>query len=178
VGRPVPTFELQVRGERGEVLGPGQPGEILVRGEQVAGEYLEQGSTVDTEGWFPTRDRGFIDEFGCVYLEGRADDVIVRGAENISPGEIEEVLLEHPAVSEVAVVAIPDQQWGEAVGAVVVFKEDARATEAELREWVKQRLRSSRVPAAIRVAEELPYNEMGKLLRRIVRQKFAELPPQ
>jgi long-chain acyl-CoA synthetase len=175
VGKPVPTVELQVRGERGEVLGPNQPGEIYVRGEQVAGEYLEQGSTVDTEGWFPTRDRGFIDEFGYVYLEGRADDVIVRGAENISPGEVEEVLLEHPAVSEVAVVAIPDQQWGEAVGAVVVFKEGARATEAELQEWVKQRLRSSRVPAAIRVADQLPYNELGKLLRRVVRQHLADI---
>ena len=175
VGRPVPTIELQVRGEKGEVLGSGQAGEIHVRGEQVAGEYLEQGSLVDTDGWFPTRDRGSVDEFGYVYLEGRADDVIVRGGENISPGEIEDVLLEHPAVSDVAVVAVPDHQWGEAVGAVIVFKENAEATDAELQDWVKQRLRSSRVPTAIRYVDQLPYNEMGKVLRRVLKQQFADL---
>ena len=176
VGKPVPTVELQVRGERGEALAPGKPGEIYVRGEQVAGEYLEQGSLLDSDGWFPTRDRGQVDEFGYVYLEGRADDVIVRGGENISPGEIEDVLLEHPAISDVAVVAVPDRQWGEAVGAVVVFKGSAGATEAELQEWVKHRLRSSRVPTAIRSVDQLPYNEMGKVLRRVLKQQFADLP--
>jgi acyl-CoA synthetase (AMP-forming)/AMP-acid ligase II len=174
VGKPVPTIELQVRGEGGEVLPPGQPGEIFVRGGQVAGEYLEQGSLLDSEGWFPTRDRGSLDEYGYVYLEGRADDVIVRGGENISPGEIEDVLLEHPAVSDVACVAVPDRQWGEAVGAVIVFKDNAGATDAELQDWVKQRLRSSRVPTAIRYVDQLPYNEMGKVLRRVLKQQFAD----
>jgi len=174
VGKPVPTIELQVRDEGGQVLGPGQSGEIFVRGEQVAGEYLEQGSQLDADGWFPTRDRGQVDEFGYVYLEGRADDVIVRGGENISPGEIEDVLLEHPAVSDVAVIAVPDRQWGEAVGAVIVFKENAGATDAELQEWVRQRLRSSRVPSAFRYVDQMPYNEMGKLLRRVLKQQFAD----
>jgi len=175
VGKPVPTVEIQIRGEGGEVLGPGQSGEIFVRGEQVAGEYLEQGSLLDSGGWFPTRDRGQVDEVGYVYLEGRADDVIVRGGENISPGEIEDVLLDHPAVSDVAVVAVPDRQWGEAVGAMIVLRENAEATEAELQEWVKQRLRSSRVPTAIRYADQLPYNEMGKVLRRVLKQQFVDL---
>ena len=140
----------------------------------MAGEYLEQGSLLDPDGWFPPRDHGQVDEFGYVYLEGRADDVIVRGGENISPGEIEDILLEHPAVSDVAVVAVPDRQWGEAVGAVIVFKENAGATDTELQEWVKQRLRSSRVPTAIRYVDQLPYNEMGKLLRRVLKQQFAD----
>ena len=174
VGKPVPTIELQVRDDNGRVLGPGQSGEIFVRGEQVAGEYLEQGSLLDSDGWFATRDRGQIDEYGYLYLEGRADDVIVRGGENISPGEIEDVLLEHPAVSDVAVVAVPDRQWGEAVGAVIVFKDNAGATDAELQDWVKKRLRSSRVPTAIRYVDQLPYNEMGKVLRRVLKQQFAE----
>lgn len=174
VGRPVPGIELQVRGEAGELLGPQQSGEIYVRGDQVAGEYLEQGSMLDTEGWFATRDRGQLDEFGYLYLEGRADDVIVRGGENISPGEIEDVLLAHPAVSDVAVVAIPDRQWGETVGAVIVPKENASATVTELQDWVRERLRSSRVPAVIRFAPELPYNEMGKVLRRVLKQQFAD----
>ena len=175
VGKPVPTIELQVRGEEGEVLAPGHSGEIYVRGEQVAGEYLDQGSQLDREGWFPTRDRGQVDEAGYVFLEGRADDVIVRGGENISPGEIEDVLLEHPAVSEAAVVAVPDRQWGESVGAVIVLREKAKATDAELQEWVKQRLRSSRVPTAFRYVDQLPFNEMGKVLRRVLKQLFADL---
>lgn len=175
VGKPVPTIELQVRDEDGKVLGPSRSGEIFVRGEQVAGEYLEQGSLLDREGWFPTRDRGQLDEFGYLYLEGRADDVIVRGGENISPGEIEDVLLEHPAVSDVAVVAVPDRQWGESVGAVIVFKESASASDSELQDWVRQRLRSSRVPTAIRHLDQLPYNEMGKVLRRVLKQQFADL---
>jgi acyl-CoA synthetase (AMP-forming)/AMP-acid ligase II len=171
----VPTIELQVRGENGEVLAAGHSGEIYVRGEQVAGEYLDQGSQLDRDGWFPTRDRGQVDEAGYVFLEGRADDVIVRGGENISPGEIEDVLLEHPAVSEAAVVAVPDQQWGESVGAVIVLREKAKATDAELQEWVKQRLRSSRVPTAFRYVDQLPFNEMGKVLRRVLKQLFADV---
>ncbi|HKT72259.1 MAG TPA: class I adenylate-forming enzyme family protein [Steroidobacteraceae bacterium] len=172
VGKPVPTIELQVRGERGEALGTGQVGEIYVRGGQVAGEYLEQGSLLDSQGWFPTRDRGSVDDFGYVYLEGRADDLIIRGGENISPGEIEGVLLEHPAVSDAACVAVPDRDWGEAVGAVVVLKDRAATGETELQDWVKKHLRSSRVPTAIRFVDELPYNEMGKVLRRVLKQQF------
>jgi long-chain acyl-CoA synthetase len=158
----VPTIELQVRGERGEVLGPGQPGEIHVRGEQVAGEYLEQGSLLDSDGWFPTRDRGSVDEFGYVYLEGRADDVIVRGGENISPGEIEDVLLEHPAVSDVAVVAVPDRQWGESVGAVVVFKDERRSDGRRTAGMGQAALRSSRVPTAIRFARPAAVQRNGQ----------------
>ena len=176
VGKPVPTVELQVRGENDEVLGPGEPGELFVRGAQVAGEYLEQGSLLDPEGWFPTRDRGSVDEFGFVYLEGRADDVIVRGGENISPGEIEGVLLEHPAISDAACVAVPDREWGESVGAVLVLKAGATVQTAQLQDWVKQRLRSSRVPTTIRFVDELPYNEMGKVLRRVLKQQFALAP--
>ena len=110
-----------------------------------------------------------------MYLEGRADDVIVRGGENISPGEVEDVLLEHPAVSDAAVVAVPDRQWGESVGAVIVLRENAQATDAELQDWVRQRLRSSRVPTAIRYVDQLPFNEMGKVLRRVLKQQFADL---
>jgi len=173
VGRPVPGVEIQIRGESGEVLASGQSGEVFVRGDQVAGEYLEKGSVLDAEGWFATRDRGQLDELGYLFLEGRSDDVIVRGGENISPGEIEDVLLTHPAVADVAVVAVPDRQWGEAVGAVVVLRESAKAEAPELQSWVRERLRSSRVPAVVRFDTQLPYNETGKVLRRVLKQQFA-----
>ena len=172
VGRPIEAVELQVRGDDGALLRPGESGDIYVRGGQVSGEYFGVGSLLDAQGWFPTRDRGFLDAAGYLFLEGRADDVIVRGGENISPGEIEDVLLAHPAVADAAVVAMPSEQWGEAVAAALVLHVGATASAAQLQDWVRARLRSSRVPEAIVFTQNLPYSETGKLLRRIVRQEF------
>jgi acyl-CoA synthetase (AMP-forming)/AMP-acid ligase II len=174
VGRPLPTLEVQICGEDGKPVGPGERGEICVRGEQVSGEYLGRGSLLSDEGWFATRDGGSMDEEGYLFVEGRIDDVIVRGGENLSPGEIEDVLLDHAGVSDVAVVGVPDEQWGEDVAAAIVLKPGASVSVPELQQWVKDRLRSSRVPQRIEFREELPYNETGKLLRRQVRAELAE----
>jgi len=173
VGRATSAVEIAVRDEAGRVLGPEQSGLVYVRGAQVSGEYRALGAQRDADGWFCTRDRGFLDAEGYLFLEGRADDVIVRGGENISPGEIEEVLLAHPAIADAAVVAMPDEQWGEAVAAAVVLKPQAQVCAAELQAWVKARLRSSRVPQEIVFKDALPYNETGKLLRRLIREEFA-----
>ena len=173
VGRPLPTIELEIRGEHGRALPAGEAGEIHVRGDQVSGEYRER-SALDAEGWFPTRDAGYLDEEGYLFLAGRADDVIVRGGENISPGEIEDVLVTHPAVADAAAVAVPSLEWGEAVGvAVVVRPGQNQPPEAELKELIRARLRSSRVPEAVMFVGHLPYNEMGKLLRREVKKLFG-----
>ena len=172
IGRPLPSVEVQIRDEEGKPLGPDERGEIYVRGEQVSGEYLGRGSLLDNDGWFPTRDGGSMDADGYLFIEGRVDDVIVRGGENISPGEIEDVLLEHDAVVDAAVVAIPDEQWGEAVAAVVVTRAGENVGESELQDWVKDRLRSSRTPQRLEFWDELPYNETGKLLRRRVRAEL------
>lgn len=174
VGQPTGAVEIDIRDDDGQSLPAGEAGTIFVRGGQVSGEYKEQGSQLDTDGWFCTRDLGFIDEGGYLFLSGRADDVIVRGGENISPGEIEDVLLEHPAVADVAVVAVPDEQWGEAVAAAVVCADGVRVEAGDLQDWVRQRLRSSRVPQSILFKSELPYNDMGKLLRRVVREELGE----
>jgi acyl-CoA synthetase (AMP-forming)/AMP-acid ligase II len=125
------------------------------------------------DGWFPTRDAGALDADGYLFLEGRIDDVIVRGGENLSPGEIEEVLLLHPSVADCAVIGVADEQWGEAVAAVIVLHAGRNAEADELREWVKSRLRSSRAPARVEFRAELPYNETGKLLRRKLRDELA-----
>jgi long-chain acyl-CoA synthetase len=172
VGRPLPSVEVSIRDDEARVLGPGERGEIYVRGEQVSGEYLGRGSRLDKEGWFPTRDGGSMDADGYLFLEGRIDDIIVRGGENISPGEVEDVLLEHAAVADAAVVGVPDEQWGEAVAASVVLKEGLSASPDELRSFVKDQLRSSRAPERIEFCDELPYNETGKLLRRRVRAQM------
>jgi len=168
-GLPLPGVEVEIRDEDGKRVGPGVRGEIFVRGEQVSGEYLGRGSLLVADGWFPTHDGGYLDEEGYLFVEGRIDDVIVRGGENLSPGEIEDVLHAHPAVADCAVVGVPDEQWGEAVAAAVVLKEGAQVTPEELQAWVKQHLRSSRVPQQIRFEAGLPYNETGKLLRRKIR---------
>jgi acyl-CoA synthetase (AMP-forming)/AMP-acid ligase II len=173
VGRPLPGVEIEIRDDEGRAVPAGTSGEVYVRGEQVSGEYLGRASNVGTDGWFPTRDGGSIDADGYLFLEGRIDDVIVRGGENLSPGEIEEVLLEHDGVADCAVVGVPDVQWGEAVAAVIVPRAGRRPSTDELCEWVKARLRSSRVPARIELWDELPYNETGKLLRRKVREALA-----
>lgn len=174
VGKPVPTVELEIRDDNGQPLPPGERGEIYVRGEQVSGEYRER-SALDAEGWFPTRDAGWLDDEGYLFLAGRADDVIVRGGENISPGEIEDVLATHPAIADSAAIGAPSVEWGEAVAIAVVIKPGHKPpSDDELRSLVKDRLRSSRVPEHIAVVEELPYNEMGKLLRREIRKLFQE----
>ena len=173
LGKPLPHLEVEIRDAGGRALGPGEVGEICVRGEQVSGEYLGKGSLVGTDGFFRTRDGGWIDEGGYLFLEGRIDDVIVRGGENMSPGEIEDVLLGHAAVADAAVVGVPDEQWGEAVAAVVALRPGRAGDDAlrdALREHVRGALRGSRVPARIEFRDSLPYNETGKLLRREVRE--------
>jgi acyl-CoA synthetase (AMP-forming)/AMP-acid ligase II len=173
VGIPLPTIELEIRDEDGAVLPAGETGEIYVRGDQVSGQYKEK-SALDAEGWFPTRDAGYLDADGYLFLSGRADDVIVRGGENISPGEIEDLLLTHPAIADVAAVAVPSLEWGEAVGLAVVLRGGfEQPAEDELNDMVRARLRSSRVPEQIRFFPSLPYNEMGKLLRREIKKMLV-----
>jgi acyl-CoA synthetase (AMP-forming)/AMP-acid ligase II len=173
VGRPLPTLELEIRGPDGDVLPAGETGEIYVRGDQIAGEYHGR-SALDADGWFPTNDGGHLDSAGFLFVEGRLDDVIVRGGENMSPGEIEDVLLQHPAVAEAAVVGVPDNEWGEVVAAAVVLEPGMTAGEPELQAWVRDRLRSSRMPTVVEIRDALPYNETGKLLRRVLKEDLAE----
>jgi fatty-acyl-CoA synthase len=184
VGRPLPNLEVEIRGPSGQPLESGDHGEIWVRGEQVSGEYLGRGAAVNADGWLATNDGGWLDADGYLFVEGRLDDVIVRGGENLSPGEIEDVLALHPAVAEAAVIGIPSDEWGEAVAAVVVVRigHDADAAElpgdelrGELRIWVSERLRSTRSPERIEFRTELPYSDTGKLLRRVLK---AELSPE
>ncbi|GAA4232745.1 acyl-CoA synthetase (AMP-forming)/AMP-acid ligase II [Streptosporangium album] len=172
VGRPVPSVELEICDAAGKPLPAGARGEIWVRGPQVAGEYLDRRAVRD-HGWFPTKDEGCLDEAGYLFVEGRLDDVIVRGGENMSPGEIEDTLRAHPAVLDAAVVGLPDTEWGERVVAAVVLRAGTGATEEELRLWVRERLRSSRTPEHVTFRTALPYTDTGKLLRRELRAELV-----
>ncbi len=168
VGQVLPTVEVQVRGESGEPLGPGAVGEIWVRGEQVSGEYRGRGAPLDDDGWFPTRDRGWLDAEQYLFIEGRSDDTIIRGGENIAPAEIEDALSEHPAVVDCAVVGVPDDEWGQSIAAVVVLGPGAAVDADGLRSHVRSKLRGSKVPDTIAFVDALPYTDTGKLLRRDV----------
>lgn len=161
-GRVLPTIEVQVRGPEGE------PGEIWVRGEQVSGEYVGGAAPLDDDGWFPTRDRGWLDADGYLFVEGRSDDTIIRGGENVAPAEIEDVLLRHPDIDQCAVIGVPDDEWGQRIAAVVVLRPGASLDAAAVRDFARQSLRGSKTPEIVEFAEELPYTETGKLLRRVV----------
>ncbi len=174
VGRPLPTLELEIRDAMGAAVAVGETGEIYVRGDQIAGEYHGR-SALTADGWFPTNDGGRLDAAGFLFVEGRLDDVIVRGGENMSPGEIEDVLLAHPCVADAAVTGVPDDEWGEVVAAAVVLQTGTAANEVELQTWVREHLRSSHTPTIVDVRAELPYNETGKLVRRVLRDELAAI---
>jgi acyl-CoA synthetase (AMP-forming)/AMP-acid ligase II len=176
-GRVLPTVEVAVRGADGD-LAMGQTGEIWVRGEQVSGEYTGIAAPLDADGWFPTRDRGWLDADGYLFIEGRSDDTIIRGGENIAPAEIEEVLLRHPHIAECAVVGIPDEEWGQAIAAAVVLRASDALGADEVREFARRSLRGSKTPERVVFVDELPYTETGKLLRRVVQAELASTLPE
>ena len=173
-GKPLPNLEVSIRNDEGVEVSVGESGEIWVRGEQVSGEYLGQGKKLTDDGWFPTNDGGSIDDGGYLFVEGRIDDIIIRGGENISPGEIEEVLLNHPNIRDAAAVGVPDEEWGEVIIAVVVSRDTESFSESVIKDFTKEHLRSSRTPDKIIQVDELPYNETGKLLRRVIKAELVK----
>lgn len=175
VGQAVAGIELQIRDEAGNVLPPGETGELFVRGEQVSGRYTGIGSVLDENGWFPTRDIATLDDEGYLFIGGRSDDTIIRGGENIAPAELEEVLVEHPQVRDVAVVGVEDPQWGQAIVAVVVPAAGTDPDPEELREFVRKSLRGSRTPDEVVFRDELPTTATGKVLRREIIQTLTGL---
>jgi acyl-CoA synthetase (AMP-forming)/AMP-acid ligase II len=175
VGQAVAGIELQIRDEAGNVLPPGETGELFVRGEQVSGRYTGIGSVLDENGWFPTKDIAMLDDEGYLFIGGRSDDTIIRGGENIAPAELEEVLVEHPHVRDVAVVGVEDPQWGQAIVAVVVPAAGVEPDPEELREFVRKSLRGSRTPDEVVFRDELPTTATGKVLRREIIQTLTPI---
>lgn len=177
VGQPVPSIEVQIRAEDGTVLAAGETGELFVRGEQVSGRYTGIGSVLDEHGWFPTKDVATLDEDGYLFIGGRSDDTIIRGGENIAPAEIEDVLVEHPAVRDCAVVGTEDPQWGQIIVAVVVPTPGSDPEPEDLREFVRAQLRGSRTPDRVVFRAELPTNATGKVLRRELVSELNDKEP-
>lgn len=172
VGQVLPMIEIEIRDEHERVVAAGESGLIYLRGEQVSGEYAGV-SLLDGDGWFCTRDQGSIDVDGYLYIEGRVDDTIIRGGENIAPAEIETVILAHPGIAEACVVGLPDDEWGQRIVAVVVCSEDHSVDVKDLQDSVRDVLRGSKTPEEIIIRDSLPHTETGKMLRRVVQSELA-----
>jgi acyl-CoA synthetase (AMP-forming)/AMP-acid ligase II len=174
VGRPLPGVQLKVVDDDGAALHRGQKGEIRVRGRQVVQSYAHGKVNLDAEGWLRTGDIGYVDEAGYLFISGRQDDLIIRGGENVSPQEIEDVVREYPQVRDCIILGLEDAEWGEVVGGLIECA--AGSVDAdELRDWLRTRLAHYKVPTRVRLVEELPRNDMGKVLRRQARELLAEV---
>lgn len=173
VGQATAGITLKIIAENQQALPANQPGEICVKGDTVMQGYFNQptatAETLTTDGWLKTGDLGYIDENGFLYLTDRLKDVIISGGSNIYPREVEEVLLHHDSVKEVAVVGKPDDEWGEIVVAYVVLHDKASTDESSLEDWCKQHIASFKKPKTYYFLQSLPKNSYGKILKTELR---------
>ena len=174
-GIPRTDLEVKIFDFNDKELPPGEMGEIVVRGEVVMkGYWRNPEATAETlrGGWLHTGDLGIMDEKGYVYILDRAKDMIISGGENIYSREIEDVILKHPAVYEVAVIGVPDEKWGESVKAIVALRPGHKATGEELINFCKEHLASYKKPKSVDFIDAIPKNPYGKVLKRELREKY------
>jgi long-chain acyl-CoA synthetase len=170
IGTPIEGVEMKVVDDDGTEMAQGEVGEIAIRGHNVMRGYWNRpeatAEAIDRDGWFRTGDMAKVDADGYFFIVDRKKELIIRGGYNVYPREIEEVIYEHPAVREAAVVGIPHAELGEEVGAAVALKPDAQADEAELRDFVKGRVAAYKYPRKVWLVDELPKGPTGKILKR------------
>ena len=165
---PAAGPDVSIMNEAGELLPTGSIGEVVIRGPNVTAGYKnnpDANATAFTNGWFRTGDQGVIDEDGYLRLTGRLKEIINRGGEKISPREVDEILIDHPAVVQAVTFAMPHDKLGEEVAAALVLAENASATEREIRDFASQRLAPFKVPRRVVFLEEIPKGPTGKLQR-------------
>jgi fatty-acyl-CoA synthase len=167
VGRPVDAIPVKVLDEHGRECSPGEVGSLYVGGGLILKDYSGGGELADkVDGMLNTGDRAHTDEAGRLFIDGRQDDMIVSGGENVFPGEVEDVLAKHPAVEDVAVVGVPDEKFGQRLAAFVVRHDGADADEDALIQHVRSQLERYKVPREVKFLDEIPRNPTGKILRR------------
>ena len=177
-GRPLPGVEVAIVDAEGRHVQPRTPGEILIRSPSNMLGYWqredETRATLGADGWLRTGDAGFLDEEGYLTIQDRLKDMIISGGENVFPAEVENAILGHPDVAEVAVIGVPDAQWGEAVLACVVARPGADHDAGSILAWARERIAGFKVPKAVQFVEALPRNAAGKVLKRELRHPFWE----
>jgi len=174
-GRPDIGVQVRIVDEKGNDVQPGEVGEILARSKHIMVGYWhkpEETNTTLVNGWLHTGDMGYCDEEGYLYIADRKKDMIISGGENVYPREVEEVLYEHPAVLEAAVIGVPDPYWVERVHAVVVTRKGMSTTAEELITFCKKRIAGYKAPKDIEFVDSLPKNAAGKILKRELREKY------
>jgi long-chain acyl-CoA synthetase len=172
IGTPIEGVEMRLVDDRRQQAAPGEVGEIAIRGHNVMKGYWNRpeatAEAIDTDGWFYSGDVARVDEDGCYFIVDRKKELIIRGGYNVYPREIEEVLYEHPAVREAAVIGIPHDSLGEEVGAAVALKPGSEITESEIRDYVKANVAAYKYPRHVWFVEELPKGATGKILKRAI----------
>ena len=174
-GRPYPKFEVKVVDGAGRTLPVGEVGEILIKSPCVMKGYWNKPDATAkaiVDGWFYTGDAGYFDADGYLYIHDRVKDMIVSGAENVYPAEVENALMSHPAIADAAVIGVPDDKWGEAVKAIVVLKPGVEASAEDIIAFCKTRIASYKTPKSIDFIAALPRNPSGKILRRELRDPY------
>ena len=174
-GKPCINVEVRIVDDDGKDVQPGEVGEVIVRGYHIMQGYWnrpEETAQTLRDGWIYTGDLGYFDSHDYIFLVDRKKDMIISGAFNIYPKEIEEVIVTHPRVKEVAVVGVPDEKWGEAVKAIVVPKAGVEVTEQEIIDYCRERIASFKKPKTVDVVPELPRNPYGKVLRAALKEKY------
>ncbi len=175
VGRPRPGFELRLVGEGERDVAPGEAGEVLLRGGSVMAGYLDDPSetakALSPDGWLRTGDLGVVDEAGRLRIVGRVKDMFIVGGFNAYPAEIENALLRHPAVSQAAVIGVPDQRLGEVGMAFVVT--DGDVTPDDIIEWSREQMANYKVPRAVEIVDALPLNATGKVVKDELRSQVG-----
>jgi acyl-CoA synthetase (AMP-forming)/AMP-acid ligase II len=177
VGKPIPGVEVKIVNEEGKELPSGEIGIIAVRSNSVMKGYWglpEATAMALRDGWYYSNDMGYIDEDGYLYIRGRKEEVIISGGYNIYPMEIENVILSHPAVSEVAVIGVPDPEWVESVKALVVLKERTKASEDEIIQLCKDNLASFKKPRTVEFVDSLPKTATGKVMKVELRARYSK----
>ena len=177
-GKPAKGVELWIiDNDTGRAVGVGEVGEIQVRSQQVMKGYWnmpEETAKSIVNGWFRTGDAGYRDADGYVYIFDRVKDMIVSGGENVYPAEVENALMKHPAIADVAVIGVPDEKWGEVPMAIVVRKPDVAVTEQEIIDFSREHLAGFKTPKSVTWADALPRNPSGKILKKDLRAPYWE----
>jgi long-chain acyl-CoA synthetase len=178
IGTPIEQVEMRIVDEQGEEVATGEVGEIVIRGHNIMKGYWEKPeATAEAirDGWFHSGDMGREDEDGYFYVVDRKKDMIIRGGYNVYPREVEELLYEHPAIREAAVLAVPHPEWGEEIGAAVVLEPGAEADPAEISAWVRERIAAYKYPRVVWFLDELPKGPTGKIVKREIDVPAAEV---